>query len=238
VDVRPDAMDKTSPIVGKLAAITLNWASPVTVDGEKNKGRQVSVLLKSTVNSWLRASPDILPDTSKANLGFASEGEQVARPLAVAVSGSFESAFKGKPVPSATAQPAAAGQQAPVATPAPQAGSVIEASPDTARLVVIGSSDFLSDLVFQLSSSTQGDRYLNSLQFLQNAVDWSVEDLDLLAIRSRGVSSRVLKPMAAGDETIWEVLNYGIALAALVAIGVIWLTVRRREKPMTLEERG
>jgi hypothetical protein len=44
--------------------------------------------------------------------------------------------------------------------------------------------------------------------------------------------------MVAGDETIWEVLNYGIALAALVAIGVIWLTVRRREKPMTLEERG
>ncbi len=237
VDVRPDAMDTGNPIVSKLAAITLNWASPVTLDAEKNKGRQVSVLLKSTVNSWLRASSNIQPDTSQPGLGFSPEGEKAARPLAVAVQGSFESAFKGKPVPVAAAQPSAPGQQSPTPTPAPQAGSVIEASPETARLVVVGSSDFLSDLVFELSSSTQGDRYLNSLQFLQNAVDWSVEDLDLLAIRSRGVSARVLKPMAAGDETVWEILNYGIALAALVAIGVIWLTVRRREQPMVLEER-
>jgi ABC-2 type transport system permease protein len=242
VDVRPDGMDKASPIVGQLAAVTLNWASPLTVDAAKNKDRQVSVLLKSSVNAWLRTNPDIQPNLKQyPNVGFAVEGDRSSRPLAVSVRGAFESAFKGKPVPAAASQPPASGQQAPAATPAPapapQTGSVIEASPDTARLVVIGSSDFLTDIVFQISGSMSGDRYLNSLKLLQNAVDWSVEDLDLLGIRARGTSARVLKPMAAGDQTIWEVLNYGIALAALVVIGVVWVVRRRNERPMALEQR-
>jgi len=239
VDVRPDGMDKASPIVGQLAAVTLNWASPLTVDAAKNQGRQVSVLLRSSVNSWLRTDPDIQPNLKQyPNVGFAVEGERSSRPLAVSVRGAFESAFKGKPVP-AVSQPPAPGQQAPAATPtpAPQTSSVIESSPDTARLVVIGSSDFLTDIVFQISGSMSGDRYLNSLKLLQNAVDWSVEDLDLLGIRARGTSARVLKPMAAGDQTVWEVVNYGIALAALIVIGAVWVVRRRNERPMALDER-
>ena len=147
-----------------------------------------------------------------------------------------ESAFKGKPIPTA-ANPPAGDQQAaaPTPTPAPQTASVIEASPDTARLVVIGSSDFLTDIIFQISSSMSGDRYLNSLKLLQNAVDWSVEDLDLLGIRARGTSVRVLKPMAPGDQTVWEALNYGLALAALIVIGVVWAVRRRNERPLALE---
>ncbi|MEJ5197651.1 MAG: ABC transporter permease, partial [Anaerolineae bacterium] len=157
----------------------------------------------------------------------------------VAVRGSFESAFKDKPVPVPTPTPAADQQAqgaAPTPTPTPQAGSVIESSPDTARLVVIGSSDFLTDIVFQISANMSGDRYLNSLKLLQNAVDWSVEDTDLLGIRARGTSARVLKPMEAGDETVWEVLNYGIALASLIAIGIVWMIRRRNERPMALEK--
>ncbi len=236
VDVRPDGMDKASPIVSQLAAVTLNFVSPITVDAAKNKDRQVSVLLKSSPNSWLRTSPDIQPNLRQyPNVGFPVEGERAARPLAVAVRGSFESAFKDKPIPTAASQTPADDQQGtPTPTPTPQAGSVIESSPDTARLVVIGSSDFLTDIIFQISASLSGDRYLNNLKLLQNAVDWSVEDLDLLGIRARGTSARVLKPMEAGDQTVWEVLNYGIALASLLVIGAVWAVRRRSERPMAL----
>jgi ABC-2 type transport system permease protein len=241
VDVRPEGMDKASPIVGQLAAVTLNWASPLTVDAAKNKDRQVSVLLRSSVNAWLRTDPNIQPNLKQyPGVGFAVEGDRSSRPLAVSVRGAFESAFKGKPVPAADGlnrQPPTPGQQAaPTPTPAPQTSSVVESSLDTARLVVIGSSDFLTDIVFQISGSMSGDRYLNSLKLLQNAVDWSVEDLDLLGIRARGTSARVLKPMQAGDQTVWEVLNYGIALVALIVIGAVWVVRRRNEQPMALEK--
>ncbi len=42
VDVRSGGMDQTSPIVSSLSAVTINWASPITLDAEKNKGRQTT----------------------------------------------------------------------------------------------------------------------------------------------------------------------------------------------------
>jgi ABC-2 type transport system permease protein len=68
----------------------------------------------------------------------------------------------------------------------------------------------------------------------QNAVDWSAEDLDLLSIRARGTISRVLAPLTLGQERFWEGLNYGLALLALIGIGVVWRVWRRRVRPMKL----
>lgn len=235
VDVRSDAMDRGNAIVSKLSAITLNWASPLTVDEAKNTGRQVSVLLKSSKNAWLRTSSDIQPNLEQyPSIGFPVEGETAARTLALAVQGSFESFFKGKASPLAAQAAAAGDSTAATPTPAPQTAGTLEASPDSARLVVVGSSDFLTDVVFQISSSMGTDRYLNSLQFLQNAVDWSVEDLDLLGIRSRGTTTRVLAPMTQSQERFWEVVNYGLALVALAGIGILWSLRRKNERPMDL----
>ena len=151
----------------------------------------------------------------------------------------FESFFKGKPSPLLQAdQPSQPQPGAPAATPtpAPQMSSLIESSPDTARLVVIGSAEFLDDTILQLSSRVSQDRYLNSLQFMQNAVDWSAEDLDLLAIRSRGTATRVLRPMEQREQSTWEIVNYAIALAALIGIGGLWYYRRRNEQPIELVE--
>ena len=239
VDVRPAGMDRNSPVVSRLAAITLNWASPVTLEPVKNTARKSSVLLQSSNQSWLRASSEVQPDFQRyPDFGFAPEGERKSLPLAVAVQGVFESFFKGKPSPLQSAvmpvpDPNADAGATP--TPAPlRPSSALQTSPDTARLVVVGSTEFLNDLILQLSSQMSQDRYLNSLQFVQNAVDWSVEDLDLLDIRARGSSTRVLVPLSESGRTTWEVLNYLIALAALIGVGVVWRVRQRTEAPMEL----
>jgi ABC-2 type transport system permease protein len=235
VDVRPDEMDRGNPIVSKLNAVTLNWASPVTLDETKNQGRQTSVLLKSSPKSWLRTSTDVTPNLQKyPDLGFPIEGEQASRPLAVAVTGKFDSFFKGKQSPLLQQDAAAAQAGSPTPTPQAQTSSILESSADGARLVVIGSGEFLTDVIFEVSSSMTPDRYLNSLQLAQNAVDWSVEDTDLLNIRARGTSSRVLNALEPQQERMVEFLNYGLAIAALIAIAVLWNAKRRNEKPMKL----
>ena len=48
VNVLSDAMAEDSPLVSNLSAVTLNWASPITVDEAKNANRQVTTLLRSS----------------------------------------------------------------------------------------------------------------------------------------------------------------------------------------------
>ena len=123
------------------------------------------------------------------------------------------------------------------ATPPPPAGT-ITTSPESSRLTVIGSATFAEDTVLNLSSRLIQDRYLNNLQFLQNVVDWSVEDLDLLEIRARGSTSRVLQPMTEGEQSFWEVANYVVALVALGGIYYAWRTRLGSELPMELVPAG
>jgi ABC-2 type transport system permease protein len=229
VDVRADGMAQDSPIIASLPAVTLHWASPVQVDEAASAGREVTTLLSSTADAWLRADTNIQPDPATyPEFGFPPGEERASHPLAVSVIGAFPSYFAGKEIPQP--EPSADGTTAPASITA----GTIEQSPATARLVVIGSGDFLNDTVFNISSQLAFDRYLNSLQFIQNTVDWSVEDLDLLNIRSRGSYARVLDPLTADEQSVWEYGNYAFALIALVLIGLWWATRRRTEQPMKL----
>jgi ABC-2 type transport system permease protein len=243
VDVRRDGMASDSPIVANLPAITLNWVSPLEIDPEKTQDLEVEALLEATDESWLRTATDVQPNqTLYPGLGFAVEGEQKARPLAVSLHGSFESYFKDRPSPfqeSGTEGEPGVGAGADTASLEEETTPVlgtIEQSPESSRLVVIGSAEFIDDVVLDLSASLSADRYLLNLQFMQNVVDWSVEDQDLLAIRSRGTFTRLLKPLEEGEQSFWEVLNYGVALLAVIAIGVVWNLRRRSEAPMPLVE--
>ncbi|HSR33490.1 MAG TPA: hypothetical protein VLY63_23230, partial [Anaerolineae bacterium] len=102
------------------------------------------------------------------------------------------------------------------------------------RLAVIGSAEFIDDAILDLSRQLAQDRYLNNLQFMQNAVDWSVEDEDLLTIRSRGTYARLLKPLEKREQSFWEGLNYALVIVSLLVIAGVWTLRRRSEQPMPL----
>jgi ABC-2 type transport system permease protein len=230
VDVRPDGMSQDSPIVSSLPAVTLHWASPLTIDEEKNQGREVQVLLQSSAKSWLRSDVDVQPNLDLyPDTGFPLEGEQAARPLAVSIRGSFESFFKDRGSPFESSATMTQTVEGPLGT--------ISVSPESSRLVVIGSVEFIDDAILQLSQSLSADRYLQNLQFVQNAVDWSAEDQDLLSIRSRGSYARLLKDLNQSQQSFWEGLNYALAVVSLAAIGAVAFVRRRNEQPMALVER-
>ena len=215
VDVRTDMMDDENLIVSGLPAISMNWSSPVQLSEEKNQNRQTSVLINSSPNSWTSTSTNIQPDFDLyPDVGFEVPQSQTSYPLAVAVQGSFESFFKDKPVPT---------------NPNPEedemttsALATINQSTGDSRLVVFGSSGFIDDLPLQLSSQLTQDYVVNNLRLLQNAVDWSVEDTDLLSIRSRGSATRVLIPLDTQQQTFWEVSIYIIEAMLLLGLYVYW----------------
>jgi ABC-2 type transport system permease protein len=229
VDVRSDSMDEESPIVANLPAVTMHWVSPLTIDEGQTASLKVAELLRSTDESWLGTSTEVQPDPELyPPYGFPVEGEQASHVLAVSVRGSFESYYKEN------ASPFEAGGTL-TDTTALALGTV-EVSPESARLVVVGSSEFIDDAVLDLSRSLAPERYLNNLQFMQNAVDWSVEDEDLLIIRSGGSYARLLQPLDSAQKATWMWANYAVALLALAAIGAVWYLRRRGERPMELVE--
>ena len=237
VDVRRDGMAAGSPIAANLPAVTLQWASPIAIDEEKNRDREAIVLLQSSADSWVTTSTNAEPDLATyPQYGFPIEGEQKPRPLAVSVRGSFESYFKDRPSPFEEGAETESSQETGSTGGQPVLGT-IEVSPGSVRLTVIGSAEFLDDTVLGISQRWSQDRYLNNLQLLQNIVDWSVEDEDLLAIRSRGTYARLLKPMDEKEQSFWEGLNYAVALIGLIAIGVVWNTRQRNEEPMLPQDK-
>ena len=67
----------------------------------------------------------------------------------------------------------------------------LEESPDT-RLVVVGNSAFLSDLVARSLGQIEGGFFVENLRFVENLIDWVSLDSDMMKIRSRGLVSRRL----------------------------------------------
>ncbi len=230
VDVRPDSMAADHPLVANLSAVTLNWVSPLSIDEAKNADREVTTLFKSTQLSWTQTDTNIQPNfQTYPETGFAVGEARQSFALAVSVQGSFESYFKDKPSPLIEGETGEEGEAG-----AEVAAGTIEASPQTARLVVFGSAAFLDDIVFQISANLSGDRYMNTLTLMQNAVSWATEDLDLLDIRARGTSVRVLNPLEEAVQVRWEIINYILALAALLVIATVWNVYQRSEQPMQL----
>ncbi len=228
VDVRKDGMDQENPITANLPAVTMNWASALEIDQEKIAAGKVSTLLRSSENSWTYHGASIQPDFDRyPQLGFPTGDTMASRSLAVAVQGSFTSFFAGKPDPR---QQETENEDSLAIPPLP----IIKKSPDSTRLVVIGSAEFVNDMILSMSRNMGQDRFLNSLRFLQNTIDWSTEDEGLLSIRSRGAHARLLLPMSRNEQTFWEWLNYGIALASLVIISFFGFYRRRKEEPMVL----
>jgi ABC-2 type transport system permease protein len=96
--------------------------------------------------------------------------------------------------------------------------SVIEKSPESARLLVFGSNDFLADQTLRMIGSADGTIYGNSLQMMVNVVDWALEDQNLIGIRSRGNFNRTLPGMEVSAQSAVEYANYGFALAGVVLV--------------------
>jgi ABC-2 type transport system permease protein len=243
VDVRSDGMDRDNPMVAALPAVTMNWASPLEIDPVKNEARRVSILLRSSADSWLYEGTSIQPDFQRyPELGFAMGPSPESSPLAVAVQGVFSSFFADRPDPRQEAKKNNAelveGESLESEDPDTKNDvpprPILKNSSDAARLIVVGSAEFVNDLILNMSRSLGGDRFLNSLEFLQNTIDWCTEDEGLLAIRSRGAHARLLRPLSRTEQTFFEWLNYGLALVALVGLSIYGSLRRRNEEPMEL----
>lgn len=220
-DVRGEGLNRDSVITSDMPQVTMAWASPVIMDEEKNKSRQITRLLSSSKNAWLSDSTDVMPKVNQQGISaFEPEGEQSSHLLAVVTQGRFDSFYVDKSSP--LLEKKEENEELHIS-------SVIERSPESSRIILFASNDFLSDQIIQMLGSAQQTKYVNTIQMLANAVDWSLEDEGLLSIRSRGHFNRTLPPMEQSTQMFWEYLNYVLAALAIILVA-LWEKRRRAVK--------
>ncbi len=245
IDVREDGLNQDLPFTAELSQLTMAWASPVDVDEEANAARVVTPLISSSPASWRSTSTDIMPNLGAAgDVVYTPVGEQDTQLLGVMVAGRFDSYFDESPLMEdeapAADEPNEIGAEHDHGEDGEEGGegeenededtlgtvtTVIERSPESARLIVLGSDDFLADQTVRMIGSADGTIYTNSLALMANVVDWAVEDESLLGIRGRGHFNRTLDPMPEQQQRVWEYVNYGLALAGL---GLVFGISRQR----------
>ncbi len=240
-DIREPGLSQESLITSALPQVTLAWASPIELDAEASAAREVTELLRTSPGSWLSTSTNVSPRFDEFGVSaFEPEGDRASQLVGVAVSGRFDSFFKGRESPlldvpeaedeAEESDTGAAGDEggdeaSEEADTLGVVASVIERSPESARLFVFPSNSFLADQTLRMVGSADGTLYDNSVQMLVNAVDWSLEDRTLLGIRARGNFNRTLPgDMSEDEQSMLEYLNYGLAL---VGIGLVYLVHRQ-----------
>ncbi|MFW5785721.1 MAG: GldG family protein [bacterium] len=219
VSVTGPGANPDNPITARFAGLDLYWPSPLTVLPEAEE--KASILLESSRESWLMEEPFVI-DPQQATVFQRDAAEtRGAHVLAVALSGSFTSHFEGREIPTRDGVDAGGGETVP--------------SVDQNRMIVIGDSDFATDLL-QFTES----RY--NIAFLENLAEWLSNEEDLLQIKTRATRDLRLNAIQepavkARVATFAEIFNVVMVPLAVIAFGVFrfW---RRRERTASRKHGG
>ncbi|MBN2497267.1 MAG: Gldg family protein [Deltaproteobacteria bacterium] len=229
--VHGEGLSKDNPAVRALPALVMHWPSPVRCKGENKDAEtpRCETLFSSSDKAWQVTSFKAQPDFRKhPELGFEAPQKRERLPLAAVLDGGFTSYFKDHKPPvlgGPDKPPAGDEEQAPEDERRGHRAGVIERAPKTARLVVLGSSSFVDDVIVEIGQQFS-EVHLANLQLMANLVDWAVEDAALLQIRAKEQYARTLDQLSSGERLGWELGNFAFALLAVIAIGLVSL-IRR-----------
>ena len=215
IKVPESQMDQNSGLTNRIAQVFFLWGTPVMGDASilEGNGLTATSLIHSSSNSWSQPfSEGRLPGSL-----FSPQGKTLLdpQPLAVLVEGQFPNTFATQPVPAWPAAPVADGEEppAPPANPAP-------VTPAAGQLLVVGSAKMFDDGVIAAPQ--------NALLLL-NAVDYMAGSQDLLSIRSKILTNRVLKPVEAGTKLFWRFVAIFLVPIIFTGIGITRAAMRRKE---------
>jgi len=264
LDIRADGMSRDIPVTSNLPQVVLAWASPLIIGELPEGMTSTPLLTSTnnaitTTDIAFDPNPQLeYGFTPTGNLqqytlavalqgNFTSYFDDKSSPFEAEAQAQAQALAESTPVPTpapettpsaeATAEitPEATALPTPPATPIPAvAVSKVSQSPNNTRLIVVGSAEFVNDNMLELFQQLVGDSAGNSLSLIQNSVEWFTEDTALTTIRARGITTRLLNPLTDAEKSQWEFINYGVALAGLFALGVIWWLRKRAEQPMGL----
>jgi len=211
-------MNQDSPLVNRIGAIFFLWGTPVVSDADRLATHDLMAtdLIHSSDHVWSETWTE--GPVTAAMLNPEDKAMTGAQPLAVLVEGVFPDTFEGEDVPAwpETGNPASADEDPLVQgpdTPAP-----VDSEPGS--LFLIGNAKMFDD---NLLAAGQ-----NALLLL-NAVDFLAGSRELLDIRSKTLTQRMIKPVEAKEKMIWRILVVLLVPIIIAVFGILRAGMRRKE---------
>lgn len=194
-----------SPVVRGLDRAVAPFVSSLAIAEDLPPGVEGQVWIETEPSSAsLKGLVHVRPDV----FATPTPGEEAGPfPIAVALTGSFTSAFADRPIP---APPGRAAEDPRNQLEA--AARVLDGAPS--RMVIVSSADFVA----------------NNLPFVLNTVDWMLQSDELISIRSRAVERDALEPPPPDRLLAWKL---GIALLPtlpLLGLGLVVALRARRNR--------
>lgn len=208
-----DGFDSSNPMVSKLDTITMPWTSSISIQDKtiKEKGIQTTILAQTTPHGWTQKGRFNLDPQQRFNTG----SETLKRiPLAVMISGRFESFYANRDVPYEGPEKAEDDK-----IKERQHLSIAEKE---TQLVVIGNSRFIQDDFL--------GRFPENATFFLNVVDWLTMGESLIGIRSREKTERPLPEMSETKKAFIRYVNiFGVSIL-LIMFGLVKILLKKRRR--------
>lgn len=197
-------INSESPIVRDIDSLLLFWPTEVSTSNVPT-GVQIDKLFStSTEGGFVASEPANLMPLRGPNDTYTASSEGKID-LGLTVSGAIPSAYNS----------ARDGNE----SPDPESSGSTTTSTG-GRLVVVGDADIIRDDIIQ--------RYQGNGVFIMNAIDWLLQDEDLIQIRSKSANSRSLEPMEDSTKASWKWANLLIPPLLILAGGIVAWRLRRR----------
>ena len=201
IDVRGDQLNDETGVTSKLGQIYVPWASPIVIDEE-------TLNHNYKLTPLLVSSPDSWTSSSHSIL---PDFEQYPK-YGFAKDNEQENSYV-------------------LATIIEGSFASEKDEGSTGRLVLVGSSSLFTNNFLDQMTQILRNEYRRPIQFMQNLIDWSLEDQGLLnVLRKHTQFTRTLTTLDSQEKTRWEYFNYGLGAIGLLLIGLIRFLLNKRSK--------
>ncbi len=226
IQVTEMQMNQESVLTNRIGSLLYLWGSPLQIDSARitEQGLTATILMTSSDRCW--TSPFTPGPLTSSDLDPQGKNMLGALPLAVMLEGRFEDSFQEAGLP-AWPEPSTPAADEGEATP-----ELIE--PDFAaplaqeqnKLIVFGCAKMFDDNIIQANQ--------NALLLL-NAVDYLSGSEDLLSIRAKALTQRVVKPISASEKVLYRIFVVALVPVVLAIFGIARSAVRRKEATLYRE---
>lgn len=205
------------PVTNNLDAIKMDFVS--TIDTIRAPGIKKTALLRSSPYTKVSPSPNLIRLQSALQPPNQQNFKAGRKMVAVLLEGSFESYYKNRISP---------------ANESKEKLSFTEQGVPT-RMIVVSDGDIIRNPVSGGQALPLGyDRYEKrqyaNKEFLLNAIDYLVEEDDMITIRSRELKLRLLDKNKVNEErSFWQILNTLLPVLVLIVFGLIRSYLRKKK---------